>query len=65
MRCNTNIKGIPTHMFDKVALMFQHADDTTMTISDTGSITEVLQFLNYTETHQVQNLLLRNLKLCV
>lgn len=30
-------------MSDKVALMFQHADDTTMTISDTGSITEVLQ----------------------
>lgn len=30
-------------MSDKVALMFQHADDTTMTISDTGSITEVFE----------------------
>lgn len=32
-------------MSNKVALMFQHADDTTMTISDTDSITEVLQEL--------------------
>lgn len=54
MRCNTNIKGIHIKMSDKVALVFQHADDTTMTISDT----EVLQVLNYTETHQV--LLLRD-----
>lgn len=32
-------------MSDKVALMFQHAEiyNTTMTISDTGSITEVIQ----------------------
>lgn len=41
MKCNTNIKGIPIQMSDNVALMFQHADGTTMTISDTGPITEV------------------------
>lgn len=43
MSCNTNIRGIKIPMSNKVALMFHHADDTTLTLSDTNSVTEVLK----------------------
>lgn len=46
MSSNTNIRGIKIPLSNKVALMFQHADDTTLTLSDTNSVTEVLNALN-------------------
>lgn len=46
MSSNTNIRGIKIPLSNKVALMFQHADDTTLTLSDTNSVTEVLKVFN-------------------
>lgn len=46
MSCNTNIRGIKIPLSNKVALMFQHANDTTLTLSDTNSVTEVLKVFN-------------------
>lgn len=46
MNSNTNIRGIKIPLSIKVALMFQHADDTTLTLSDTNSVTEVLKVFN-------------------
>lgn len=46
MSSNTNIRGIIVPLSKKVVLMFQHADDTTLTLSDTNSVTEVLKVFN-------------------
>lgn len=45
--------------------MFQHADDTTLTLSDTNSVTEVLKFLICMEMHQALKSMHRSQKLCV
>lgn len=39
MSCNTNIRGIKIPLSNKVALIFQHAYDTTLTLSDTNIVT--------------------------
>jgi hypothetical protein len=47
MRWNkgNNISGISIPLSDKVAKMFQHADDTTVTVSNKQSIDEVFNVL--------------------
>jgi hypothetical protein len=42
---NNNISGISIPLSDKVAKMFQHADDTTVTVSNKQSIDEVFNVL--------------------
>lgn len=42
IKCNKFIRGIDIPMCDKTALVFQHADDTTISVCDKKSIFEIL-----------------------